>query len=443
MSNTNNNPTGSNSSLNNTGSSVRISPRVGGSHMPSPIPNNKLPLPPRTSVAGFVSKLFRMVTDAPGNLIYWSPASGASFYVAQPDEFARVVLPQFFKHNNFSSFVRQLNMYGFHKVPQPQQGTLAATQKEMETPALWEFSHESFIRGHPDLLPMVRRRVKEDDETTLAGSALPEAAPVTLQSLQQNIVTMVQQQEAIRVDLESVQRDSRMLWNESAMSRERHHQQQQVIDRILKFLATVFANPNTMVIPNAPSRNEIENLAGGTSPITLRNKWDQRLIEANPEFQKSVQELINYSHNSGNQSSPAIVPLDPTHLRNRVADLNDTNVGITNDIAKLQDQLGKFFDSDPLRSRSISPQPAPFSPMSSTGSSTAARKRTAIEIDDDEALLDELLNSSASVPPPGTAHLSAKSSRSTTPENDPIMPAVPSTTPSDDFDIEKYFATNS
>ncbi|KAI8890007.1 hypothetical protein K501DRAFT_290678 [Backusella circina FSU 941] len=99
-----------------------------------------------------------MVSDMRNqHLISWNP-SGSSFLVCNATRFAQEVLPEHFKHSNFSSFVRQLNMYGFHKINKSPRGQRGNNENE-----IWEFSHPKFQRGRPDLLDDIKRKAMDSE----------------------------------------------------------------------------------------------------------------------------------------------------------------------------------------------------------------------------------------------------------------------------------------
>ncbi|TYI45335.1 hypothetical protein E1A91_D13G030200v1 [Gossypium mustelinum] len=94
------------------------------------------------SIAPFLKKCYEMVDDESTDaIISWSQ-NNDSFIIWDMTEFSVHLLPKFFKHSNFSSFIRQLNIYGFRKI---------------DTDS-WEFANDGFVRGQKDLLKNIARR---------------------------------------------------------------------------------------------------------------------------------------------------------------------------------------------------------------------------------------------------------------------------------------------
>eukprot|EP00635_Sarcinochrysidales_sp_CCMP3193_P014180 CAMPEP_0118893934 /NCGR_PEP_ID=MMETSP1166-20130328/2935_1 /TAXON_ID=1104430 /ORGANISM="Chrysoreinhardia sp, Strain CCMP3193" /LENGTH=607 /DNA_ID=CAMNT_0006832801 /DNA_START=774 /DNA_END=2597 /DNA_ORIENTATION=- len=71
---------------------------------------------PQEEVAGFVRTLFTLLRVCDPQIVSWSD-DGAAMLIHDPARFAGEVCPKFFRHRNFNSFTRLLNMYQFHKVP--------------------------------------------------------------------------------------------------------------------------------------------------------------------------------------------------------------------------------------------------------------------------------------------------------------------------------------
>lgn len=121
-------------------------------------------------VAPFLIKLFEIVSSpASDNLVCWSEY-GDSFKIVDRSKFAQDVLPLYFKHDNLRSFIRQLNIYGFQRVP-----NASGRDRTME------FQHAMFTRNGIRNLKEIKRgtqsKSKQENDEGDSGDYSSELPP--------------------------------------------------------------------------------------------------------------------------------------------------------------------------------------------------------------------------------------------------------------------------
>jgi hypothetical protein len=109
------------------------------------------------SIPSFIRKTYDILDERRfPDIIDWN-AEGTAIVIKKPTEFCLKVLPAYFKHNNLTSFVRQLNMYNFHK---------RRTQNLDHI-----YYHELFQKGKKNLLKEIRRKSHETNSEKSQKSA--------------------------------------------------------------------------------------------------------------------------------------------------------------------------------------------------------------------------------------------------------------------------------
>lgn len=219
-------------------------------------------------------------------MIRWSDA-GDSFIVLDEDEFAKTLIPELYKHNNYASFVRQLNMYGFHKKVGLSDNSMRSSEKKHKSPS--EYYNPYFKRGRPNLLWLIKKpknpqgkgpgkggiKIKQEDRDGNVdeegddafevdspaptpqgfvehtpnlrngrpplligqGGGLPQDE---LSAVHQELQQVRQQQQVISSAIAKIKREHEQLYGQAAAFQTWHDRHESSINAILTFLATIY-----------------------------------------------------------------------------------------------------------------------------------------------------------------------------------------------------------
>lgn len=108
---------------------------------------------PKDNIPSFLRKLYEIIDTCEPSIASWTD-TGLMFVIRDSQEFEHKVIPKYFDTIKFTSFTRQLNMYGFQKM---QSEAVKNAVFDPEIAKHHTFYHSCFQRGKEELLREIKR----------------------------------------------------------------------------------------------------------------------------------------------------------------------------------------------------------------------------------------------------------------------------------------------
>ncbi|KAI3457861.1 hypothetical protein Pfo_014524 [Paulownia fortunei] len=274
-----------------------------------------------TSPPPFLSKTYDMVDDpATDAVVSWSKSNN-SFVVWNVPEFARDLLPKYFKHNNFSSFVRQLNTYGFRKVD----------------PDRWEFANEGFLRGHKHLLKSINRRKPshaqgQQQPVQVQNSSVGSCIEVGKFGIEEEVESLKRDKNVLMQELVRLRQQQQSTDNQLQTVGQRVHVMEQRQQQMMSFLAKAMQSPGFVAQlvhqQNDSNRQISENLARKysiTSPDGQIVKYQPLMNEAAKAMLRQILKMNTSGRLESKLSNTNGFLIDNVHPPSNVLDSGSSN----------------------------------------------------------------------------------------------------------------------
>ncbi|XP_012572685.1 heat stress transcription factor A-1b isoform X2 [Cicer arietinum] len=212
----------------------------------------------------FLSKTYDMVDDSSTNSIVSWGNNNNTFIVLNSTDFSKHILPKYFKHNNFSSFVRQLNTYGFRKVD----------------PDRWEFAHEGFLRGQKQLLKTISRRKSahangnSQESSKVQNSSVGACVEVGKFGLDEEVERLKRDKNVLMQELVKLRQQQQTTDNQLQNVGQRVQVMEQRQQQMMSFLAKAMHSPGFMAQFAQQQNESNRHVAGGKKRRLQRQEED-------------------------------------------------------------------------------------------------------------------------------------------------------------------------